>query len=313
MKIYKPNFWDKKRGLLAVLLFPISFIVLLYIFFKKKIIERKKYNIPIVCIGNIYLGGTGKTPLSILIANQLRNKNKNPVIVKKFYKKHSDEHILISKNFKNLIICKNRSEGISEAIEYKYDTVILDDGYQDYQINKNISILCFHQNQLIGNGLVIPAGPLRESLNAVKDTQIIIINGKKDLKFEEKLKKFNKNLIFFYSEFKPKNISDFKNKKLLAVAGIGNPKNFFNILRENNLNVAKELVFPDHYQYSKYEISEIIKFAKKNNYITIMTEKDYYRVQKFGFNEIKYLKVSLEISQIENLIKKILVIYDKNI
>ena len=76
--------------------------------------------------------------------------------------------------------------------------------------------------------------------------------------------------------------------------------------------MAKELVFPDHYQYSKYEISEIIKFAKKNNYITIMTEKDYYRVQNFGFKEIKYLKVSLEINKIDNLIKKILVIYDKN-
>ena len=95
MKIYKPNFWDKKR-IISSITVSNYFIVLLYIFFKKLL--KEKYNIPIVCIGNIYLGGTGK-PLSILIANQLRNKNKKSSNSKKILQKHSDEHILISKKF----------------------------------------------------------------------------------------------------------------------------------------------------------------------------------------------------------------------
>ena len=157
---------------------PLSLLITIYIFLKKKITKTLKFKIPIICIGNIYVGGTGKTPLSIFLAKELLKLGKKAVILRKFYKSHKDEHELIKANLKDLIINKNRVLGVMEAEKHNYDLLIMDDGFHDYKI-ENLNILCFNSNQLIGNGFVLPAGPLRESLQAVKDAQIILINGKK--------------------------------------------------------------------------------------------------------------------------------------
>ncbi len=309
MKLNKPKFWDLKISFLSILLFPVSLIVLVFISIKKKITKSINFNIPIICIGNIYIGGTGKTPTSIYLARELLNLGKKPAILRKYYKSHDDEHRLIKKRIKNLILCQNRSDGIREAEKSGFDIVILDDGLQDYKIKKNLNIVCFNQNQLIGNGLVIPSGPLRENLNALKDADIILINGKKDTKFEKKLLNINKNLEFFYSYFKPINIEKFKNKKLLAIAGIGNPENFFKLLKQHDLNIEKKLIFPDHYEFTKNEIRNIIKDARFKNLQIIMTEKDYFKIKEFNVPEIKYLEISLEIKQKEKLIQKISQLY----
>ena len=143
------------------------------------------FKIPIVCIGNIYIGGTGKTPLSILVSKELSKIGKKPVIIRKFYKEHKDEHSLIKENFSYLILNSNRTRAIQEAQNKNFDTAILDDGFQDYKIKKDLSIICFNSN-FDGNGFIIPAGPLREDLGSIKNAQIIIINGYKDLSFEKK-------------------------------------------------------------------------------------------------------------------------------
>ena len=310
MKLNKPKFWDKKNSILSILLFPASLIVLLYIFLKKKITKTIKFNIPIICVGNIYIGGTGKTPSAIYLAKELFELGKKPAILRKYYKSHDDEHRLIKNKFKSLILCQDRSDGIKEAEKSLFDMVILDDGLQDYKIKKDLSIVCFNQNQLIGNGLVIPSGPLRENLNALKDANIILINGNKDIDFEKKILNVNKNLEFFYSYFKPTNIERFKNKRLLALAGIGNPENFFKLLQENDLNIEKKLIFPDHYEFTKTEIKNIVENAKNKNLQIIMTEKDYFKIKDFNIPEIQYLEVSLEIKQKNKLTQIISKLYD---
>ena len=310
MKLNKPKYWDKKNSFFSILLFPVSLIVLAFISIKKKITKSINFNIPIICIGNIYIGGTGKTPASIYLTRELIKLGKKPAILRKYYKSHKDEHLLIETKIKSLILCQNRSDGIKEAENAGFDLVILDDGLQDYKIKKNLNIVCFNQNQLIGNGLIIPSGPLRESLNALKDANIILFNGEKDNDFEEKLLNINKNLEFFYSFFKPKNIDKFKNKKLLAIAGIGNPENFFKLLNQYDLNVEKRLIFPDHYEFTKAEIKNIIEDAKNKGLQIIMTEKDYFKIKNFNEPEIQYLEVSLEIKQKEKFIKKISQLYD---
>jgi tetraacyldisaccharide 4'-kinase len=310
MKLNKPKYWDVKNSFFSIFLFPISLIVLAFISVKKKITKSINFNIPIICIGNIYIGGTGKTPASIYLTRELIKLGKKPAILRKYYKSHKDEHLLIETKIKSLILCQNRSDGIKEAENAGFDLVILDDGLQDYKIKKNLNIVCFNQNQLIGNGLIIPSGPLRESLNALKDANIILFNGEKDNDFEEKLLNINKNLEFFYSFFKPKNIDKFKNKKLLAIAGIGNPENFFKLLNQYDLNVEKRLIFPDHYEFTKAEIKNIIEDAKNKGLQIIMTEKDYFKIKNFNEPEIQYLEVSLEIKQKEKFIKKIIQLYD---
>ena len=309
MKIYKPKFWDKKNSILSIILMPIAAIIIFITYLKKKITYSSSFGIPVICIGNIYIGGTGKTPLSIFIAKKLLSKSKNPAIIRKFYKNHIDEHNLIKAHYDKLILSSNRFDGITEAEKKKFDSVILDDGFQDYSIKKNLNIICFNQSQLIGNGLVIPSGPLRENLSSLKEAHVVVINGKRDLEFEEEILKINNNLKIYYSEYKPTNIDEFKDKELLAIAGIGNPQNFFDLLLNNNLNVKKKFIFPDHYKFKKSEFMNIIKEAEKNNYKIIITEKDYYKIKNFNFKEINYLKLKLEVKNLDDLLERILKLY----
>ena len=309
MKLYKPNFW-KETNLVSILLFPISLIVKLIILMRKTFTKELEFEIPVICVGNIYLGGTGKTPLSINLGKELSILNKNPVIIRKYYKHHEDEYSLIRENFKHLITKKDRKNAIKNAVQNGFDTVILDDGFQDYKIKKNLNIVCFN-NQLLGNGMLIPAGPLRESVDSLKSAHIIIINGDQNIEFERKLLEINNEISIFYSRYQLIDIEKYRGKKLFVVAGIGNPENFFELIRSQNLNIIKKLSFPDHYQFSKSEILNIISDARKNGYQVVMTEKDYHRVKDYNFTEIHYMKVKLEIAEKKEFLNKVLTVYDK--
>ena len=302
----KPKFWDKKKiSLIAILLLPFSLITLLVIFIKKKINFPKSYKIPIICVGNIYVGGTGKTPTSSLIAKEFLKLGYKSAILRKYYKNHVDEYMQIKNNSINLIINKSRDKGILEAEKKGLDMIILDDGLQDYKIKKNFSIACFNQNQLIGNGLILPSGPLRESLSALKKINIVLINGDKNKDFEEKLLKINNKLIIHYSKYVPENINEFKGHKLIAVSGIANPENFFLLLKKNNLIVEEKFIYPDHYRFTKNEIQNIINIAEEKKLKIVMTEKDFFKVHHLGFDKLDYLKNSLEITDKKNFINKI--------
>lgn len=311
IKLLKPKFWDIKTiNIFSILLFPLTLITIALIFIKKKITKKKVFEIPIICVGNIYIGGTGKTPTSILLGKELSILGFKPVIVRKFYANHADEYNQIRNNFNNLLINKNRETSIIEAQQKGYNVIILDDGFQDYKIKKDLNIICFNQNQLIGNGLVIPSGPLREKLSILKKVNIVLINGAKDSNFENKILQINNDLDIYYCQYIPENIRKFKNDKLLVLAGIANPENFLSLLEKNNLNIQEKLFFPDHYAFSKKEIKDIAKFAKKRNLKIIMTEKDYFKLKDFNLENYDYLKVNLEIKKKEDLFKKILDIYD---
>jgi len=311
VKIFKPKFWDKgKFNFFSLILFPFSLVTLLIIYFKKHLIIKKKFKIPIICIGNIYIGGTGKTPTSILLAQEITKLGFRTAILRKLYKNHYDEYNQIKSSFSNLIVNKNRVKGLAELENNNYDFAILDDGLQDYRIKKDLSIVCFNSNQLIGNGLVIPAGPLRESLNAIANVDLVLINGDKDEQFEKKLLKINRKLKILYSYYKPTNIEEFKNHNLLALAGIANPENFFKLLEKNNLIIREKLIFPDHYKFDKKEIQNIIAKAEKNNLKIVMTEKDFFKVNNFNLDNINYLKVSLEIPNKKDIINEINKLYN---
>jgi tetraacyldisaccharide 4'-kinase len=295
MKLKKPLFWNKNNNLFSFILFPFSILIQLLFFFKSIFLKTKKISIPVICVGNIYLGGTGKTPLSIEIVRILKKFNMSPVLVKKFYTDQFDEIDLI--NSKNIEIIKNSSRYIAlkEAEERGFKSVVLDDGFQDHSIYKDLSILCFNEKQLIGNGFTIPAGPLREPLSALRRSKIILINGKKNEDFENKIKSINNEINIFYSKYIAQNSHKFLNKNILAFAGIGNPENFFNLLKENNINVEKKISFPDHYNYSKKELDKLLKISKENNLKLLTTEKDFFRIKHFNITDIDYLTIKLEI------------------
>ena len=305
MQIFKPFFWNKKNSLFSIMLIPISILLQFIIKIKKKFSTSKKFNIPIICVGNIYIGGTGKTPLSILIANELRKNELRPVIIKKYYKSHKDEHELIKSKNENLILKNNRVSAIKEAEMKNFNIAILDDGFQDYSIKKNLNILCFNTRQLVGNNFTFPSGPLRESMQSIKDSQIIVLNGHKNEDFEKKIFSVSKEISIYYSKYNPLNINLFKGKKIFAFAGIGNPDNFFHTLIENKIKIIKKIKFPDHYNFSKLEIQKMVDFSNKNNLELVTTEKDYYRIKSYGFKNIHYLKIELEIFEINKFLNEI--------
>ncbi len=304
IKLIKPNFWNK-TNIFTVILIPFSAIYFLLITIKKKMTKVRSFKIPIICVGNIYTGGTGKTPISIHIAKELLQKGMKPVILRKFYKNHNDEYKLIKNKFKNLLLDKSRLNALNKLEVSDHDVVVLDDGLQDYRIKKDLKIVCFNQNQLIGNGFVLPSGPLREGLGALKDVDMVLINGDEDKKFTKKILNINNNLRIFYYSYEPVNLEEFKNKKLFAIAGIAHPENFFQILEKNKLKVEKKLIFPDHYNFSRKEIEKILKEAESKDFQIIMTEKDYFKIDHFNLEKIKYLKILLKVDNQEIFIDEI--------
>ena len=183
MQFKKPKFWDKNRQtIFSLILFPLSIIVY-FVAKLKRLKKGKKFKFPIICIGNVYLGGTGKTPISIEIFKILSSINKKPVFIKKFYPYIHDEINILNK-IGPVISEKSRIKSLKSLDNSSYEVALLDDGFQDTKFLKDLSIVCFNENNWIGNGNIIPSGPLRESLDALKYADCIMIKGKKDQKKE---------------------------------------------------------------------------------------------------------------------------------
>ena len=306
MKLNKPKFWDNPDiSFWTIILYPISLLFLFASLIIKFLKVQKKFSIPIICVGNIYVGGTGKTPLAIEIFKIIKSSGKNPGFVKKGYDYLFDEIKMLEKNGKTFSN-KNRENAINSLISSAHDVAILDDGFQDYSIKKDFSIVCFNSKQLLGNGYIIPSGPLRENFTSIKRADCVVINGEKNIQFENKIKKTNKNIKIFYSKYKIKNLDKFKNKNTVAFAGIGNPSNFFELLKENHINLLKTYSFPDHHNFSKKDFNKIIGKYNTNNIKIITTEKDYSRMNDAEKQNCDCVEVYLEIenkSEFINLIK----------
>ncbi len=295
MKILKPKFWDKKElSLFSIILLPFSFLYEFLLSFKKNLTKKKGFSIPIICVGNIYIGGTGKTPVSIKIFEILKKLKMKPVIIKKNYTDQIDE-ILLIKKYSKIITSTKRKDAIEEAIQKKFNIIIMDDGFQDFTIKKNINIICFNSTQKIGNGFTVPAGPLRHSLRSLRSCHAIFINGGKDTEFEIKLKQYNKNIEFIYYDYIPENISEFKNDKLIAFAGIGNPENFFKLIESYDLNLLKKIKYPDHYNYNNSDLDYLIDLKKKNKARLVTTEKDYMRLNDNYRENFDFISVKIDL------------------
>ncbi len=305
MNFFKPKFWDKNQiSFFSILLFPIALLIKFLALSKQTLTKTQQSSIPVICIGNIYLGGTGKTPLSIEIFSILKNLEMKPAFVRKKHKSFQDE-VNLQKQSGPIYQNKKRINAIKEAIRNNINIVILDDGFQDFSINKNFSIICFNEKQWIGNGLLIPSGPLREGLSALKRANCVVINGKKNVHIESQIFKKNKEVKIFYTTCQSLNINNFKNKKIIAFAGIGNPENFFDLLKENNINILEKIKFPDHYNFSKNDLEDLINKSKKNDSILLTTEKDYFRINEKYKKNISYLKIAIKIENRNQFIEEI--------
>ena len=306
MQFKKPKFWDKNRQtIFSLILFPLSIIVY-FVAKLKRLKKGKKFKFPIICVGNVYLGGTGKTPISIEIFKILSSINKKPVFIKKFYPYIHDEINILNK-IGPVISEKSRIKSLKSLDNSNYEVALLDDGFQDTKFLKDLSIVCFNENNWIGNGNIIPSGPLRESLDALKYADCIMIKGKKDQKKESQLLNYNKKLQFFYFDYNIEIDNSIREKKFITFSGIGNPESFFELLTRKNLNVIKKISFPDHHKFTNNDLDKIINFANENNAIILTTEKDYERLEHKYKSLIYFTKLSVKIEKFDvfkNLIKE---------
>ena len=307
MNLKKPKFWDYKYpNIIAYLFLPLAYLIQFLKISQKK--NNKNLKIKTICVGNIYIGGTGKTSLSIKINEILNKKKIKSCFVKKFYKNQLDEQKILESNGK-LFLSAKRVDALKKAENEGYNIAVLDDGLQDKSINYDISFVCFNNINWVGNGMTIPSGPLREPLSILKKHKNVFING--NLENLETLKKeifkINSKINIHIGKYEPRNLEEFeKNEKYIVFSGIGNHQTFISMLKNYGLNILKEFEFPDHYEYTTKDINEILAEANKLTCKIITTEKDYLRLKSENLSQIKFIKSELKIIDEEKFLKSLL-------
>lgn len=308
-----PKYWQSNSEISKILQ-PLGKIYAMLTWLRIKIIKPKKVDIPVICIGNITAGGTGKTPVAISLAKMLINDVYHPFFVTRGYggrlqnvvvnnKKHlakdvGDEPLLLSKQAP-VVVNANRYQGAQLALKNGADMIIMDDGFQNPKLYKDLSFLVFDGNYGVGNGKIIPAGPLRETFEqGIKRADALLILGKD----KHNLSKKSGKKVFF-GHIETNNTVVATNKDVLAFAGIGHPQKFYHSLKEIGFNVVKTIDFPDHHFYTRSELQSIIDQAKKLNAEIYTTGKDYVKIPNSLQAQIKVLEITVVWENPDELMK----------
>ncbi len=323
MKAQTPKYFNSK---LSIGLFFLPLSILYWLVSSINRIKSKPYHskAKVICIGNITIGGVGKTPLVIKMIELLIKKHikvgvlsrgyggrlssNKPVLVDE--KKHTaldvgDEVFMIYKKFNGNVpvcICSNRAKS-AKLLEKKVDVIIMDDGLQNYTLKKDKSVLVFDGVSTISNGFIFPAGPLREGLKSgMKKASAVVIMRKLNQSFEKKLSSYNVPIFQAFTE--PKDLKKFKNKEVIAFAGIGNPQKFYDTLNGEGVKIKQSLEFPDHYEYSDSDFEKIL--SASGNMPILTTSKDYVKIPAKYRKKITPVEIDLKIENEKSLLDVIL-------
>ncbi len=287
----KTPWWFLHKTPLSFILLPISLVyygVSRTVYSIRKIKQYKSRR-PIICVGNILAGGVGKTPIVRAIANYFSA----PVVMRGYKQditkgRNSDEACMLSSDGLQ-VHTGNRKSNLVLLNKQTNETgpIVMDDGFQNSSIHKDISIVVFDESIGLGNKFLLPAGPLREPRSSLQraDAFIVIKSGNNKSKLELPVGKS-----MFFAE--NKTIVPFKNdEKLVAFAGIGYPRKFFRSLK----NVVATRAFADHYQYTDDDINKLLKLAEKKRAKLITTEKDWVRLLPEAQEKIQFAKLETKI------------------
>lgn len=310
-----PDFWNRPIGLLATMLMPLGSAYAAATSRRLATGHPYRPKVPVICVGNVMAGGAGKTPTAISIARLLEDLGHKPAFVSRGHggrlkgpvkvdpathsaKDVGDEPLLLARQAP-VWIARNRAAAAKEA-EKESTVLILDDGLQNPSVAKDISILVIDGETGIGNGLCMPAGPLREPLaTALLRAQALIIIGPQD----------KQNLAaqvscpVFRADFLPTNLDKIpRDKPFLAFAGIGRPEKFYATCRKAGLNLASVRDFPDHHAFSARDLESLRSEANRLNARLLTTEKDHARLPIEFAKHTHTLSVTLNIRGQDNLL-----------
>jgi len=282
--------WFLKKNLIAFILLPVSlvyFIISKSVYFSRSF-RAKSSKRPVICVGNILAGGVGKTPIVQEIA-----KNLDAPVIMRGYKGGDEAKMLQKAGILVFVGDRIKSINYLNSIK-KAGPIIMDDGFQNPTIKKDISILVFDGKIGDGNSFLLPAGPLREPLSAINRADAVIIIRQKAeggrQKLTEKIKEYNKPI--FYAENKTRLPSAICHLPFIAFAGIGYPQKFFDNLPKKPV---RSISFPDHYQYTEADLNKLFALAKKENAELITTMKDWVRLPPYAQKKIKVAKLETTI------------------
>ncbi len=304
------NLWysnSLQYKLISLMLYPFSLLWIIIDKLKFLMIKPYTSHLKIICVGNINVGGTGKTPISIFIFKILKKMGHNPIFLTSGYQGKiskpciakndvslfGDEAIILN-NIGPTVVSKNKLEGVKyiENLNSKkkiYDIIVMDDGLQNYSIGKDLCFLTVDRKSLFGNKFCLPSGPLRQSLNSCKkNINKIILTGNRNFKKKQNI--FNEDILNSYIKVDKVSVK----KKYLSFSGLGNNQKFLDTLKSANYNVTLTKEFEDHHNYKENEIIDLITLANDNNLTLITTEKDIVKIPKKYHSKIKYLKMKIE-------------------
>jgi tetraacyldisaccharide 4'-kinase len=326
---------DKKKGLLySALALVLSIVSVFYglaievrkLLYKTGIFKAEQAPIKVVSIGNLTLGGTGKTPFAINLAKMLsKDLKKDAAILIRGY--GWDEQAMLKESLPDtpILVRPDRVDSAHKAVRlYGADVAILDDGFQYWELKRDLDIVLIDSRLPFGNGALFPRGVLRESKSAIKRAHMVVFT-KVDKKvidpgpLKEELKAINPKLMFMEARHRPLYIFDMKtrknadpvylkDKKVVLLSSIGDPKYFKETVKGLGANVVASLIFKDHHDYQKKDVDNIIKACTERKFDFILTtEKDAVKLARLGLSIANYcimvLVVDMEIiSGRENLI-----------
>lgn len=289
-----PEFWHSKDvggigGALSFVLTPFGWIYGAITSMRAASKSTWQAPVPVICVGNVVMGGAGKTLVSVDLAKRLSAKGQNPHIIMRGYGGRIHAPIRVDLNLHNasdvgdeaLLLARTaptwvgrkRTEVAKLATEAGATVLIMDDGFQNSSLAKDLSLLVIDAEYGYGNGRICPAGPLRESIkNAVERAHAVISLG-------GSLPENKLDMPTFVGRTEATaDAPDIKGKRVIAFAGIGRPEKFFNTLKAAGAEIAETILFPDHHLFSNAEIENVLARAKTQDSAVITTEKDFVRI-----------------------------------
>jgi tetraacyldisaccharide 4'-kinase len=296
-----------KDAFLGMLLVPFSYLFVDVVrirrfLYRKNVLTTHTLPVPVIIIGNITVGGTGKTPLAVWLVELLKNADYRPGIISRGYggklgsepqpvtensdvNSVGDEALLMAKQAQcPVVVGVSRVAAAKKLLaEFDCNVVLSDDGLQHYALNRDIEIVVIDGERRFGNGYCLPAGPLREPVERINSVDFVVVNGNKYEDDEFEMQLVGDTLINLMTR-EQKLLHNFKGIKCHALAGIGNPGRFFKLLETAGL-LCKTHSFPDHFQYQP----EDINFGDDKP--VLMTEKDAVKCTQFAGNQHWYLPV----------------------
>jgi tetraacyldisaccharide 4'-kinase len=293
----EPVFWHRPSSWISRLLLPLGAI---YGLVAGHRLQRQGFDagVPVLCVGNYHVGGAGKTPAVLALAKMLRDLGETPVVLSRGYggrlrgpikvdpERHTaadvgDEPLMMARTVP-VVVARDRIGGVALARAQSASVILMDDGFQNPAIAKDASLIVIDGDRGLGNGCVLPAGPLRAPLPpqlARTDALVVIGDGAAAAAVAAAIAAQGKPVLSAHLRPDDASVVSLGGKRVLAFAGIGDPRRFFRTLRASGIDVVEERAFADHHPFTKAEIEALIAAAKSDALTPVTTEKDLARLR----------------------------------